>query len=195
MTTVREILVDWTTISGAGKVSVFNFTNLVAVASQRVTLKSFLTDADGICAQATSWSIRTSGREMDATTGALTGAWVDPTVSIGTGGAIETSAPDSTQALVRWKTGVIVGTRFLQGRTYIPGLAVSTSVAGNLNSGAITTLTTAAAAFAAATNEFGIWRRPIHDPNDGSLVRAGQFAEVTAGVAWNEFAVLRRRRG
>lgn len=195
MATVREILVDWTTASGGGKVSVFNFSNLVAVASQRSTLKTFLTDADGICAQATSWAIRTSGREMDATTGALTGAWVEPTASIGTGGAIETSAPDAIQALVRWKTGVIVGSRFLQGRTFIPGLAVSTSVAGNLNSGAQTTVTTAAANFAAATNEFGVWRRPIHDPNDGSLVRAGQFAEVTAGTVWNELAVLRRRRG
>jgi len=57
---------------------------------------------------------------------------------------------------------------------------VSAAAQSNVNS--------AAAAFIGYGRGFVIWHRPV----SGS---GGGYAEASAGVCWNELAVLRRRRG
>lgn len=183
-----EILVDWSTVNGPGKVSVFYFTSTAGVSTCRTALASFLTDADGILCTTTAWTIRTTGRTLDDTTGAITAAWTGTTAHSGAGAQTGEQAADASQVLVRWKTPTIVGRRFLQGRTFLPGVATAAMDDGNITSGARTTVLTAATNLLAAAVGMGVWHRPV----GGS---GGQFAVSNVADVWTEFAVLRRRRG
>ena len=184
----REILVDWTTASGAGKVSVFHFIEASAVASQRDELATFLGECDDYLDNSVTWTIRTAGREMTAATGALAGAWTDSTVYTGTGAGTGEPAADSTQVLVRWLTDHIVGTRFLQGRTFLPGVATTQLSNGNFNPTGITDITAAGQALIDSSVQLAVWHRPIGGA--GGV----QWAADTCTVS-SELAVLRRRRG
>lgn len=183
----REILVDWTTDAGGGQLSVFHFDSTGPVATQRTDLNTFLGSVDDILDSGTTWTIRTTGRELDDATGALTGIWSETTPYTGTGGTVGNQAPDAAQALVRWDTGVIVSGRVLKGRTFLPGVGSAQIVQGNLQASAVATLVAAAGVLAAAGSQLSIWHRPVGGAG-------GVRADVVAGSAWNEVAVLRRRR-
>lgn len=184
----REILVDWTTSSGAGKVSVFQFIAASDVAAQRAALAAFLGAVDAELDSGTSWSIRTAGREVLAADGSLLGAWTDSPIYSGVGGISGEPVADSTQALVRWLTDHIVGNRFLQGRTFIPGLSATNLSDGNIDASAGGTIQIAATALIAASVQLAVWHRPIEGA--GGV----EWAVDTASVN-TELAVLRRRRG
>lgn len=186
---VREILVDWTTASGAGKVSVLYFLDTSPVAAQRAALEDFLQAARATQHVSTVWRVRQVGRELATATGTLTGEWTDPVPYEGAGNVTTGSpAADATQALVRWRTGNIVGGRFLQGRTFLPGIATSFIAAGNLSGPGITAISTAAQALADAGVQLAVWHRPVGGGG-------GTAWAVESGTAWSELAVLRRRRG
>jgi hypothetical protein len=184
----REILVDWETASGSGKVSVFHFLEATDVASQRAALATFLGAVDATMDNSVNWSIRTAGREMVAASGALTAAWVEPTAYTGTGGISTEPMADATQALVRWITDHIVGSRFLQGRTFLPGIAVGGTAGGDLGGSTRTAIQSAADTLVAAAVQLCVWHRPV--------AGAGGVAwAVESAIVNTEFAVLRRRRG
>lgn len=184
----REILTTWRTDAGSQFKTVMYFVDSDPVADQRTALAAFWTAADAVCAGTTTWTIETAGRELDSASGSLTGAWAEGSVKTGTGGGAGDQSGDALQALVRWHTNNIVGGRFLQGRTFIPGLASTVIVDGNLSAAAITALQTAANAFIASTFEPVVWHRPVSGSGGAT------FAASTASV-WQELAVLRRRRG
>jgi hypothetical protein len=158
------------------------------VISQRAFLNNFWNSVRATQSNLVIYRIREAGRELDATTGALTGAWTDPVVFNQAGTSGTTPLPDAVQALVQWRTATIVGGRFLRGRTYIPGLGQGQTTGGNLVGSAVTTITAAAAALRASSAVLSVWHRPV----SGS---GGSQVPVTAESVWNEFAVLRRRRG
>ena len=157
---VRQILVDWSTVNGGGKVSVFNFDADTVVASQRAALNTFLGAVDAICHSTTTWSIRTSGNAYNEETGELQADWVDATPFSGTG-AIAAGSPevDAAQALIRWGTGAVVAKRFLRGRTFIPGVAQGAIVSGNLGPTSVAALAAAGNALIAADVGMAVWRR------------------------------------
>lgn len=184
----REILVDWETASGSGKVSVFHFLTATDVATQRAALATFLGAVDATMDNSVNWSIRTAGREMLDASGALTGAWVEPTAYTGTGAITTEPLADATQALVRWITDHIVGSRFLQGRTFLPGIAVGGTAGGDLGGSTRTAIQSAADTLVAAAVQLAVWHRPV--------AGAGGVAwAVDSAIVNTEFAVLRRRRG
>lgn len=188
MAAIRQILVDWTTISGSGKVSVFYFTSVVAVATQRAALAAFLGAADAHLDNSCTWVIRTTGVDVDDVSGALVDSWSDSTAHTGTGAGGTEPVADATQVLVRWKTPTIINGRFVQGRTFLPGCASSNEVNGNL----VTASQAAIAGFANTLIGSGagllVWHRPVS--GSGGLGCVPEVATV-----WSEFAVLRRRRG
>jgi hypothetical protein len=184
----REILVDWTTASGAGKVSVLWFGTSTAVASQRTALGTMLGSVDGGLDNGVSWSIRQSGREVDDATGGLTGVWSDAASHTGTGGVAGEPVPDAAMMLFRWHTDHIVNGRFLQGRTFIPGLSDGNMVDGNLSSAQVTNMASFGQTLIAAAVQVGVW----HRPTSGS---GGVFWAADTCTVWEELAVLRRRRG
>lgn len=183
----REILVDWVTQSGAGKVSVFHFLEATPIADQRAALADFLDGVDGSIAAGTSWTIRTTGVEYDAATGALEGAWADGTAYTGPGSAGGEPVPDAAQVLFRWITDHIVGRRFLQGRTYIPGWSVANVDNGNLAEANRAGVQVLGNDLVNAGVQLAVWHRPVA----GS---GGEAWAVDECVVSSEFAVLRRRR-
>jgi len=183
----REIIVDWTTIAGGGRVSVFFFTDGNPIASQRTALATFLGSVDGFLHSSTTWVIRTSGRELDDATGALTGTWTAVTGHGGIGGGSTGPIPDASQVLVRWKTSAIVAGRFLQGRTFLPGLDRANLTDGNLTSSVQTSMSSDAQGLASAGVGLSVWHRPV-------LGAGGQREDADLGTVWSELAVLRRRR-
>lgn len=185
---MREILTEWRTDAGTDGRTVMYFDDSVAVATQRAALGTFWAAIDNLCAGTTLWTVATAGREINDVDGSLTGAWSESTPFTGAGGGAGDQSGDALQALVRWQTGVIVDGRFLQGRTFIPGLASTVIVDGNLSSAAQTIGNNAAATLAASAATLVIWHRPAG-------ATPGDTAPVTSGAMWNELAVLRRRRG
>lgn len=184
----REIVVDWTTESGPGKVSVFWFLTASDVDDQRQALSVMLGEIDSYLAGGGSWVIRQNGREVDDATGALTGAW---SAGVGYGGiasAVGQPVADATQVLMQWDTGNIVGGRFLRGRTFIPLLAVSNVLDGNIRAAEQTAIANAGTGLINSLTGFGVW----HRPTGGS---GGVFLQADTCTVWRELAVLRRRRG
>jgi hypothetical protein len=184
----REILVDWSTASGAGKVSVLWFGLSSAVADQRTALATMLGSVDGGLDTSVTWAIRNTGREVDDATGGLTGVWSDAASHTGTGGVPGEPVADATMMLMRWHTDHIVAGRFLQGRTFIPGLAVSNTQDGNLSSAQVANMASFGQTLIDASVQVGVW----HRPTSGS---GGVFWAADTATVWEELAVLRRRRG
>jgi hypothetical protein len=159
------------------------------VVDQRAALGAFFGAVDAIQAGQVSWTIRTSGRELSTSTGTLAGQWTDATAFTGSGGGVSTSSiADASQALVRWRTDTIVNGRFLQGRTFLPGISTSSILAGNLTAAAQTIINNAAATYIASLAQPVVWHRPTGGAGGSQDV-------VVTGTAWSELAVLRRRRG
>jgi len=97
------------------------------------------------------------------------------------------AVPDASQGLMRWSTGTIIDGRFVQGRTFIPGVSTSRVSQANLNAATQSAWNAAAVTLIAANVGLSVWHRPVGG--------AGGFsAVVDGGTAWSEFAVLRRRR-
>jgi len=168
-------------------VNVFWFPISVSVASQRAKIGAFLTNVRASLGTGNNYVVRTAGRELDDVTGALTGAWAEPTGQSGLGSGAGTQCPDAAQLLFRWNTATIVGSRFLQGRTYIPGLVTAGITGGNVSAVTKATLDGYAATFVSGSTGPGVWHRPV-------LGAGGAFFPAITGNVWSELAVLRRRR-
>lgn len=189
MAGLNEIITEWTTPSGGGKLSVMYFLGSAATdEAQRAALGTLWGAIDARLDNAVTWSVRTTGRTIESTTGALTGEWTDPTDQSGVGGLVGQATADATQALIRWSTGVVVGGRFLKGRTNVPGLESNGFTDGNLSAPTQTAFNNAITTFIAADVGFGVWHRPVGGAG-------GQLVTVNSGSVWPEAAVLRRRRG
>ena len=183
----REIEVKWTTSNGAEKVSVLYFDTGTAVAAQRDAIDSMLTGVAGALDTGTSYVIATEGREWNNATGALTGAWTEPTAYVGAGTVGGEPVPDVCQILMRWSTGTIVDGRFLAGRTYIPGCARVNDLDGNLDPAIASGTADWGQTLCDADVGFQIWHRPTSGAG-------GSVALVGTCSVWTEFAVLRKRR-
>jgi len=188
MATMREILVDWTTPAGGGFRTVTYWDNSGSVATQRGQLGTLLGAVDAFLDSNSVWTVETSGREIDDATGQLVGVWAEATSQTGAGATAGQCVPDASMVLLRWVTGTIYGSRFVKGRSFIPGLSTANVLDGNLATATVSGIQSAVTTFVGSATTFGIWSRPTPS-------RAGLFCDVTSGSVWSEFAVLRRRRG
>lgn len=188
MANVREIITNWSLVGRGGMKTVMYFNAATAVATQRTALQAFWTSIKAFQASTTLYDIDIAGRELDMATGALTGAWSEPSVKNGFGTNGAQAVADASMALIQWQTGVIVGRRFLRGRTFVPGLGIAQLSQGNLLGTTATAFVNYGATLASSGASFVIWHRPI--------AGSGGNMQSPAGVTcWSEMAVLRRRRG
>jgi len=142
---------------------------------------------DALIRNDVTWTTGTNVETLDEVSGALVGLNT-VTASTGTGADSTTDMATVLQALVQWRTGVIVGDRELRGRTFIPGLTQNVNNGGVLTGAAQTAFAAAAAALIAdADADFGIWHRPVNEAN-------GAFHEAVTGSVPLRFSVLRSRR-
>jgi len=185
--TVREICTDWIGPQGSGMTSVMFFDATTSVATQRTGLQAFWTAWKANLSNQYSYTIRTTGRDLDTTTGGLFASWSEATVKTGTGTVAVQPVADHTQVLVQWHTNAIVGGRFLRGRTFVPGLTVGTVINGNINSASIGTMNGYGTSLIASGAAFGVWHRP-------TAGAGGFFDPAVTCTVWPELAVLRRRR-
>jgi len=184
---VREITVDWQLANSPGGTTVLYFDDVGTVADQRAALDDFLNACTVSLHTSTTYTIATSGREMDTATGALTGQWVESTAYTDNGAQTGQPVANATMILLRWETGQVVSGRFLKGRTFLPGATSGVITAGEVQASTQTALNDAMETYIASNGAHSVW----HRPTDGA---GGVAFQVTAGTTWNEFAVLRQRR-
>ena len=170
-------------LQGAPYLSTFYFSDGGGTAQQAATAAgNFWAAVDAKMSVAMTWVQDSEVAEVNVGTGAVEG--VSSIVPMnGVGGVAGDALPPATQGLVRWRTGVFVAGREIRGRTFIPGCVESES--NGLPAGSSTAVWNAAASalIADATSLFVVWSK-TH----------GVEQVVTAGGAWNQFAVLRSRR-
>lgn len=184
---LREILVRMTTPAGGNRLMVTYWDTIHPVANQMTALRNLFNGQVSQFNNTCTYFVVPNGREVNPTTGQLIGAWTSATLPIVTGTNSGQAVPDTSQLLIRWTTGIVVNGRFVQGRSYIPGLTVGAISGGNVLPATGTSWDTALATFVGANLGFSIWHRPVNGAG-------GQAVPVTAGQTWNEWAVLRRRR-
>lgn len=135
------------------------------------------------------WTTEADVANIDPITGVLEGVSSTTPVT-GTGGGGSDPLPYATQGLVRWRTGVVVGTRELRGKTFIPGLTETGVTAALVTAAVVTAVNTASAALISDANSTLVaWHRP--DPPGSST---GVSWNVVTGQMAPGFAVLRSRR-
>ena len=135
-------------------------------------------------------SVQGSVDTLEDSTGVLNGGLVvtPPAILAGTG--IAPYLPVTNCLVVRLTTNTIVGTRRLEGRSYVGPLSgaaassglVPTTAAGTAANTAVNALLTGATASFAV-----VWHRP-----KGFV--GGQIGQISGGSAWSQFGSLRSRR-
>lgn len=190
---MREIIVDYTAPGLTGALSVFYFDDTFDVDLQRGAIDQMFTDFDTVLSNDLSWAVRSTGRELNPVNGELTGEWTSSIPVAGSGSGAGSELANATCLLLKWNTGVIQHGRFVRGRTYVPGVASSACVDGQVASSAVAQASVALTTFIGANLGFVIWHRPI-PATDEDPGRSGNSNAVDAGSVWHEFAVQRRRR-
>lgn len=182
-----EVTTSWTIPSGVATKSVMYFTGDEALPAVRTAINAFLTSFRDRLATGVGWSVDPTARVLNPLTGTLEGLETDGTARTGTGSGAGLYVADATQVLIKWSTGQVVNGRFLQGKTYIPGLDANLLSGGNLGSTTRAAIAGAAQSFATGGHGLGVW----HRPKGGS---GGTIKAATGGTCNRELAVLRRRR-
>lgn len=186
MPTLREINTQWV-LPGGNATTVMWFDAATAVATQRTAIHALFTSLKSLQATSGSYAIDTAGREVDEATGQLVNSWSEASSKTGTGTGGATQLDDAAQILIQWRTSTIHGSRFVRGRTFLPGVSTVQLANGNVLAAARTTVETAGNTFATSGAGFKVYGRPVASSG-------GVAASVTSCTCWSEFAVLRRRR-
>lgn len=188
MATMREWIIQWTGPGSTPKLSVLYADNSFTAADQAGAINTLLLAYKPYMNVLYSAQTRAAIRLVDSDTGELVGLDTFTPAPPVTGSSSGQPVADSSQVLLRWATGQIVNGRFVQGRTFLPGLGVGNLNSGNVAPAVVTAMSTAAQAFALSTAGFGVW----HRPKDDAL---GDHFLLQGGSCWNEVAVQRGRRG
>jgi hypothetical protein len=122
------------------------------------------------------------GEQIDSTTGSVVGFWDSGDEITKDGTDTSNFVTDVSQVLLQMRTGFVVGGRELRGRLFLPGLRVTATSLGNVDS-------TVATAIQDSANEnlndtFAVFSRTHH-----------AWATISSCTVWSEFASLRSRRG
>ncbi len=185
MASVRRVPVVWNGLPGLPGLSVF-YTD--AADDVTTELGTFFNAIKGSFVSPLSWSIPSSGDEIDSTTGTLTGTWSGGTAAnIGaSGGGVY---PAGTGGMIRWRTQFIRNGRKAQGRTFLTGIMGSQyDTDGTILAASITTWQGAASTLVTAA-KLHLWCRP-----SAPGASDGQFPLITAGQAVDKVTSLRSRR-
>lgn len=182
-----EIITHWTIPSGVQTSSVMYFDSQADLGGARQVINDMWTAIRSRLVTGLSWTIDPNARVLSEVTGQLQGIASDPTSRSGTGSGAGLAVADATQVLMRWSTGQVRNGRFVQGRTFVPGLDANLLSGGNLGAGSQTAIAAAGQDMLLTGAGFGVWHRP---KNGGG----GQLLQAFGCSVNSELAVLRRRR-
>jgi hypothetical protein len=154
----------------------------VAIADARNELEAFYDAwATNHCANDLTVTIPNTGDIIDTTNGDLIGVWNDRTPITIPGTLSAERVPRTTQLLVQMHTDLVVSSRRLHGRLFLPGVVEPDSDDGVPSAGLLSS--TISAATTCFVDDFAIYS-PTHNT----------WATITGVDVWREFAVLRSRR-
>jgi hypothetical protein len=158
VTTIQRIRCDWTGFVGSPGISTFYATSAATLVPQIRTMFNAIT---GFLNTDVHIQVENAGDELDATTGALVGAWSTSAVGSVTGTATGGYSAVSG-ALMQWGTPVVLGGRRLKGHTFLVPLATGGyDTSGQILSTTVSGITTAQMALVtAASGNFLLWQRP-----------------------------------
>lgn len=183
---VVQTLVTWGAAGSPGGQSVLHSDTPGNAAIMQTAFDEAIEEWGSQFAQGTTCGWDGTYRELDTATGEL-----EDLGNVGAPWSFSTIASaqpvaNGTQALVRWRTAAVVAGRLVQGRTYIPGIAVNNLDGGQLSTAQQSALRSAMLNVVQSGGLF-IWSRP-------TLSRPGSIHQVVACDVWSELAVQRRRR-
>lgn len=193
MATLRRWRVTHTgTAFNGGGISTFyqNVATAGTLSASSTALQTFWNDVKSQVITGTTSAFDGVVEEIDDSDGSLIALQSAPTFSVA-GTATGDLLPFATQAMIRWKTSLVVpasgpGTKshLLAGRTFIGGQVESSSTSGSgPTSGSLAGYNAAAATFVASVFTPNIWSRS-----------GGTSGAVTVGTCSPTWAVLRSRR-
>ena len=160
MALMNEIITNWQTPAGGGFKSVMYFDAGGVINDQRQAVHTLWESIEGELADEVLYFQDQSGRILQDSDGQLMGQWTDSEAFGGAGTSTGEAIPDASQGLIRWHTNVVVAGRFLQGRTFVPGIASENIVLGNLSAASQAVFNGALATFIALTPGLVVWHRP-----------------------------------
>jgi len=134
------------------------------------------------------WTIPTSGDQLDDATGALVGAWSASGGGVVTGNASGTNYAQGVGCRITWNTNGIHRGRRVRGTTFLTSLnAIEFQVDGTPQGGTVTAIQSAANTLVTNLGSMVIWGRPKGSESGASF--NVQNATVPDAVSW-----LRSRR-
>jgi hypothetical protein len=178
-------VVTWTGLTGLPGLSVHYSGDTDDIT---VNLATWFTAMQSIFPAGLAWQIPNVGDRINDDTGHLVGAWTGGTsATVNSSGAAAYAA--GTGAFVKWTTGAVVGTRRLQGRTFLcPIMNSAFDNSGTITDTNKTTLQTACNTLV-ATNKLVIWHRPTTPGGTDGTSRL-----VIAATVPDKVTSLRTRR-
>lgn len=179
-----RVTLDWTIPSGNTANTILHFTDAVPIQSTVDALRSGLTSLGTILTNTTSIHFRDTVDSLNDSTGQLEGVVAVAAPASVAGSATGSPVADASQGLIRMSTNAFLNGRRVQGRMFVPGIASSALVGGNLAASAVGDL---ADALAPTVGALCVFSRP-------TPTRGGSVSIVNALTGWSELAVLRRRR-
>lgn len=189
MAAIYQIRCTWTGVVGGGVTTFYTDATHAAAALDQVN--AFWEAIKGLIPNSITINVPGEGASYDDVTGAVGGGWA---IGVSTNHQGTSSAPYSAPsgAAINWTTGVTVGRRRLQGRTFLVPLGNNAyQEDGTLAAGALTTLRGAAATMLTAAGDFlfKVWSRPSVK-NSG----VGTSAYISGSNVPDKAAILTSRR-
>lgn len=181
-----RVTIEYSGMAGSPYYSRFYFdgTGQTAAENSAAAVLTFLIAAEGVQSNLLVWSLLPEVEEVNSSTGLVTASYsVSP--ATGTGNSGNEPLPTTMQALIRWRTGVYEAGREIRGRTFVPGMVQDANNSGTLTGTVQEALSEYANALVDDVDSELVVYSPTHQ----------QFATVTGASCWNNFAVLRSRRG
>jgi hypothetical protein len=176
---MRKVVVVWAGLSGLPGVSVHYCGDTDDITTN---LATWFTAMQSIFPAGLTWSIPSTGDKISDDSGHLTGAWTGGTAAtVNASGAQPHAA--GTGTFVKWTTGAVVGTRRLQGRTFLaPIMNSAYNNSGGIVAGNLTTLQNACNTLV-GSNKLIIWHRPKTKTSNDGTGRLAIGASVSTRVS------------
>lgn len=182
MSHIKRITTVWTGRPGLpGTTTLYFHEDGVTTADQVDAVKAFWNSLKNNIVTGTNLAVDGVAEIVESDTGEIVG-----TDDTGHGGVIVGTdsadpLPPTVQGLIQWRSGVYVGGREIRGRTFIGCITETSNTAGVPNAGTVAAWTGYATTLKAAN-------LAVYSPTKH------QWASVSSGSAWSQFAVLRSRR-
>nr|CRY97448.1 hypothetical protein [uncultured prokaryote] len=181
---MHRVRTVWTGVPGSPA-----YTNLYAVLGDGTpgefhdAVSSMIGSLSSVVDQDVTWTVESEIPVIDTVTGEVQSVEaVVPTT--GTGETHDGLLPPATSILMKWRTGVFLAGRQIQGRTYLPYIGANVSADGNVYPASITSVRNAMSVYVTALDgQAVVWSR-----------KNGVAVPINSWDCWNKFAVMRSRR-